>query len=749
MQAHRFYIGVYARYDSYFSIIAYSAAVSLELEDGLPVTGIVKRGDSRFYKFRVNNRAAITITLRISDANADGDLYADFNNEKPSPSDHAWKGISIGDDVIFIEEFDGEHNPWLYIGVRGIYGPDGEVPFQLEVKQKYQIMRPNWGQLIQVTPQDKSTQFMAVVYNYADFVVLSTTLINGRTKMYVNTNGSVEATPENADFSSEDWPANAIVVKSDDPKFRPGQWSVTVQAVENSDYFISLVQKTEWSFGSPLKETVPHVGRVPAGQSVLYNYYMPYDPSGAVKEDWILNVNTMSGDIDVFVGQDYMHVPPTKDNHTFASYGPNDRVMVMSKSKLISSPLFISVHGRNSDLSDSVFELTISEHDATRYLPIDQPQQFVASSKDVHYHVVAPVLNKTEQMATVVIESCDTLRAPNLYGSAENSKPSPRTNFTSRGVSMNNHMKQVMTGLIPVAKDKNSDRVFYITVEGDVHGSRPTSQMYSISTTFQDSVPEPIIASRKDRFWSVSASNRDKMKIEIYRSQAPPRFSQVALQYDVYLAEVNKTQPAEQVNMVTVCGVQLFGKRVASVKEDQKLVGNADTVTLEFDMDRSKTYMVNVLVHNGFGVYNIYHQSWIIKGRFHQNYPSSFLGFLSPLSLGFFLILFFTLGVALYLIVGAIVQKTRGKEGFELIPNYYFWKDLPHLIVDGVRLIGSLFVRRSKQYSEFMDEPDTVNTTGFDTAASVGNYGGDEVDIEDQMPRDNVPSGRSGGYGAI
>lgn len=206
--------------------------------------------------------------------------------------------------------------------------------------------------------------------------------------------------------------------------------------------------------------------------------------------------------------------------------------------------------------------------------------------------------------------------------------------------------------------------------------------------------------------------------------------------------------------MHTACGVQLFGKRVASVKEITPM-DSTDTISVEFEVDQDKTYMMNVLVHNGFGVYNVYHQSWIINGRFFEDYPSSFLAFFSPLSVGFFLLLISFIGVVLYLIIGVAVQAARGKRGVEMIPNYYFWKDLPYLILDGVRLIGSICVRRSKQYAAFTDEPDTVNTTGFDTAAVehggytdeyIDQYGVGAVEDEEERP---AQSSSVEGYGAI
>lgn len=38
----------------------------------------------------------------------------------------------------------------------------------------------------------------------------------------------------------------------------------------------------------------------------------------------------------------------------------------------------------------------------------------------------------------------------------------------------------------------------------------------------------------------------------------------------------------------------------------------------------------------------------------------------------------------LYLLLGLIVNKVRGKSGLHLIPNYTFWKSFPRLVWDGI-----------------------------------------------------------------
>ncbi|XP_038057286.1 uncharacterized protein LOC119728920 [Patiria miniata] len=61
-------------------------------------------------------------------------------------------------------------------------------------------------------------------------------------------------------------------------------------------------------------------------------------------------------------------------------------------------------------------------------------------------------------------------------------------------------------------------------------------------------------------------------------------------------------------------------------------------------------------------------------------------GGLSP---GSVLCIIFSVVVILYLVAGVLFLKfVRGAEGKELIPNYEFWKDLPHLIKDGVLFLA-------------------------------------------------------------
>ncbi|XP_072037687.1 cln5-like protein 1 isoform X1 [Amphiura filiformis] len=54
-----------------------------------------------------------------------------------------------------------------------------------------------------------------------------------------------------------------------------------------------------------------------------------------------------------------------------------------------------------------------------------------------------------------------------------------------------------------------------------------------------------------------------------------------------------------------------------------------------------------------------------------------------PLSAGSILIIIFLVTAVVYLVGGAIMNKSGGATGLELIPNLEFWKSLPQLIAEG------------------------------------------------------------------
>eukprot|EP00762_Andalucia_godoyi_P002719 ANDGO_03289.mRNA.1 hypothetical protein len=66
-----------------------------------------------------------------------------------------------------------------------------------------------------------------------------------------------------------------------------------------------------------------------------------------------------------------------------------------------------------------------------------------------------------------------------------------------------------------------------------------------------------------------------------------------------------------------------------------------------------------------------------------------------------------------YLVAGSVVQYFRGRRGMDVVPNYGFWRILPGLVADGVRLLTTC---GASSYSAFQDQPPAAVPVASGTA---------------------------------
>jgi hypothetical protein len=707
----RFYIGVYGRTEGFYSLTAYQSNTSLKLDDGVAVTGAVSAGKYAYYKFYNPNAGSVTINLELTQPqSSEADIYASTTNLRPNSYDYTWKSTKFGNDFIQID-YVGEG--WIYIGVAGVHG--ARITYSLSVNVAHTFLVSNRASIISFTKAGKSTNFRAYVWYGCDHTLIAATLISGRTSMYVSNNATIPASETNYNWVSRSWPGNAILISHNDPQLRSGALSISVHAQEDSEYFISLVcAGTTFSLlynSAWINEGTPRLGLAPINDSIVYTFRVG-DENGTISDNYDINVRVLSGALDVFVSQNW-RVHPTQ-NYTFVSRGQNDRIMKLDKSALTAGYVFIAVKGASFD-RPTKFEITVSKESAPKYLAQDQPQtQKIASPNKPTYYRVLNSLTSPRELS-MYIESCNMNSPPTIYADATIQYPGP-----GKAAAISKSIGKYTNYLT----FKAESQMYYVGVDGSSAGS-----YYSIfATTKAES--KPIVADRQ--IVGIGRANT-QMALRFSRARAPKGFSDRSLIYVVYkrLVEIDGNGNPREANMETVCGVQ------GSAEVDGEMRNMNDT-TIEYllDIDSSKVYQINIIVHDGLGLANTYSSGWIVFGQFYSAFPGVTL---FNVSVGFIIMLvIFTLFIT-YLMSGSIINLIRGKRGLEVIPNVEFWKDLPFLVIDGVKLV--FFCRRGDSYSEFQDESHTVNTSGFGVTV--------DATAPTEEPKTDKPSVQSSSYGSI
>lgn len=682
---NRVFISVYgaSQTTGYFAILALISGGSVPLKDGVVLSGSVATDRYQYYSFEVTNAGSININLELSSADDEADLYVSTHTEKPTKYDRDYASTEFGNDFLNIPNAPAGV---YHIGVYGQYASGDKIPYTITVRQNHQSLPVNRFNMFEVAPQGSSYQFRTYVSPYSEGLMFATTLISGRTNMYISTNSSILPTKDRNDFAATSWPGNSIFVPKNNPKFvSGGDWLVVVEALENSNYFISASSLPYFAY---IREGVPRFGVAPSETPILYAFWLPY-ANATEQEDYYFSIRVLNGAVDVYMNQDYANIPSEQHNILF-SKGPNDRLMKLDKSLLkFGRTLYMALYGIGSS---SHYEVSLNKASSPRYLALDQPQtQTTVPGQYTYFRSLNNVQNP--QALNIVVEACTTEPAPYVYVSsnADNKKPTKDKKDFASTRSKNTRVQTVQTS-------KSTKAEYYLSVLMN----EKEATVYSIHAS-TDFGSRPLV---KKPVLSGGPMKSKQVRLTIPMAVPPPKFADRSFYYTVYLVELTKKNNKYlPFNFDTVCGIQYYGIEAGTAKVDP----TAKNVQYLVDIDPKKEYAVNVIVSDSFGLSTAYQPAYILKGSFTTTLNPS----IRKISVGGVFILLGMIAIVAYLTIGAGYNAFKGERGVAIIPNHEFWMDLPSLLLDGVKFVISCG-RVNTGYSEF----DRASTGSTNTGAS-------------------------------
>mmetsp|Transcript_10000 Transcript_10000/g.37313 ORF Transcript_10000/g.37313 Transcript_10000/m.37313 type:complete len:1340 (-) Transcript_10000:2928-6947(-) len=717
----RFFIG--ATGTAAYNLVTVMASMSgtlYELADGVSISGAVEQEGYAFYSINVENRARVNIQLTLSDSSTEANMFAS-KQYKPTKVGcegeyDCYKSESIGDDVI-----DRTLTPGVwYISVYGVSPKEAgkTISYTIKASQKYHYLQPSDSRspfLFESTPATSVQQIKVTpVWTTSTWLSISTTLISGRTKMYVKA-GDAPATADDHDFASDGWPGNIVMIHRDastEELFKQSQWTVGIEAMEDSDYWVYADLRDMHIHASALAENVPRLSVV-SNSSRHYTISIPTNNTGTwfnpeyqpLAQEYYLNVRILQGAVRILVGQDSWHYPANVNESVLSYEGPSDTLITFGSDKIIANGE-IKLTVQKLSMEDALFEFTVSQGDKLRYVVQDQPQKFLLEEKFSSFLVWNSRANPQDLVLTV--ESCTMDDAPQFFVSKDFTTPDKEHNDYQSG-SDGSFRQRVDANMKDATK-------YYVGIAGKESGK---SSLASIFATTHKDTSKPTI--RSGRVSAAVKAENDGLReyvLTIPRADAPSRFAEKPLIYDVYMATVGKgdDKPAT-VNMKTVCGIQ-YG--MAKIGSYPSTVGEGGPVSFTLEgINPNYVYQINVIVHNGMGLQSAYDGFWLVHGDYYPEFPN----FIQALMIapGTVLMTVAAFALTLYFLIGSIVNIVRGKKGVEVIPNYKFWADLPFLVMDGVILIATC-CRRSTARSEYEEDVDNdVGVVNLGTNKNAGN----------------------------
>jgi len=386
------FIAVYGFIDSYFSITTFFANSTVEIYDGLPITGVVAREDYSYFKYYMHNSASLSISLRTT-STGDADLYVSRQTVYPTKDNKEWQSWKAGDDFVNID-YAGQG--WYYIGV---YGFMRNQSFVLTATSGVESLGGNGYSLVDYVTKGQYRYYRSYMLHDENYpVITGVTLVSGHTELYANNNSTLPSSTAHK-YGDTAWPGNFITVAP--AEATSGTWTFAVYGVENSYYYIHASSR---DVQGGLRRGEPKIGVVKKGESVYFRYPYEYGVTSTYSV-YVNQINSIPSRVGVYVDQYPNKYPNVTSNKLHAE--ETDDILLPLPDADTSDGYYITIHAYDADVR---FQISFDLEGEPVYLTEDQPNKVSTKVGKNHYFEVPaiPILpgQKNKQVTSCCFFLC-------------------------------------------------------------------------------------------------------------------------------------------------------------------------------------------------------------------------------------------------------------------------------------------------------------------------------------------------------
>jgi len=401
----QFFIAVYGFRDAYFSISAFYANTTIELIDGVPVSGIVQQGEYRYYKYTLTNSGSLSFNLRGTEADSDPDLYVATEYPNPTREHKQYESWKLGDDFLNIPYASAGN---YYIGV---YGFAANTTFILSVSADYESLSSFGYSIVDYVAKGQYRYYATYLYpDEVNPMVTGVTLVSGHTELYVSSNATAPS-KDVYQYKDVSWPGNFLsVVPSNITR---GRWMYAVYGIEDSYY---LIHTSTREVQGALRRGEPKIGVVKKGEYAYFKLSYYLGPQAGSYYVYVNQIASIPGRVAVYVDQ-YPHTFPNATSNKWSAQGDDD-ILVTLDGMSTSSSIYVGVHAVDQDTR---FQIVIAETTEPVYLTEEQPNKVQAKANERNFFQVPALPGSTGLV--VVASSCSDTLPPTIYGSLTRRDP--------------------------------------------------------------------------------------------------------------------------------------------------------------------------------------------------------------------------------------------------------------------------------------------------------------------------------------
>jgi hypothetical protein len=372
-----YYIGVFGRTNCSYTIIVRNNEVNYQLQDGIPVTASVMRGDYNYFVYGIS-RPGLELSIFLTALTGDPDLYVSFVDDHPSTESFNWSSTYTGADLVVIDNATVGN---YYIAVRAYLNSTFTVTAYVDdlnsVSQTISLVngRPQNGRVSAARYRYYSFQLNEL---HSDATILLTRRV-GDPDMYVTANGS---TPSKSVWQ---WKADTFggdMITVHHPPM--GTYLIAVYGANSADFTLTASttdQIVSLQDGRPLREDL---------REKEYEYFVI--AVDRLDQDLTVTVTAVAGDPDLYISTIYERPNLTNSEWRALSSTLVDSITIPA-SRLNLTNYYIAVHA----FHNCSFTILASFSNSTELLDgVPQADQVVFEQSVYYTFPVDPTLNMSD-----------------------------------------------------------------------------------------------------------------------------------------------------------------------------------------------------------------------------------------------------------------------------------------------------------------------------------------------------------------
>lgn len=277
--------------------------VPVRLQDGVPQSSVIGKGDYLYYSFRLTGEHK-DLSVTITNSLGDPDLFMSNDGSLPNQTHHQWSSTRFGSDVITVE------NPVEAEYLIGVFAWSTSVYSLVAVTHESTLELLAGTSFTEDLEQGQSEYFYMTVSDTSRDLTVTVTSLNGDPDLYMS-DSVLRPGPNNYTWSATSFRNDSITIPAS--QLKQQKYYIAVSAFLNCSFTI----RASFHEQTSLQDGRPQYDLVAVEQSKWYTFQVQY--TGA---DVSVSLTPRSGYVRMFIENGRQPVHDDPSTYSWSSWNP-------------------------------------------------------------------------------------------------------------------------------------------------------------------------------------------------------------------------------------------------------------------------------------------------------------------------------------------------------------------------------------------------------------------------------------------